>query len=176
MSYDAGAQARAELILDHLDLWKKWSTIGGGPFGTSFVGRSTCSNVGLMGHSRGGEGVARAAVLNADRGGQYGIRAVLPLAPTDFARATVPGVAMSVVLPYCDGDVSDLQGQKFYDDTRYSVGRRHRAAVDRDGAGREPQLLQHRVDPGPVGGSVERRLVSATRQDRRRAARSTRAG
>ncbi|GAA3108786.1 hypothetical protein JOF29_001539 [Kribbella aluminosa] len=120
-AYDAGAQARAELILDHLALWRKWSTIGGGPFGTRFVGKVDLQNVGLMGHSRGGEGVARAAVLNADRGGQYGIRAVLPLAPTDFARATVPGVAMSVVLPYCDGDVSDLEGQQFYDDTRYSV-------------------------------------------------------
>ncbi len=120
-AYDAGAQARAELVLDHLDLWKKWSTVGGGPFGTRFVGKVDLRNVGLMGHSRGGEGVARAAVLNADRGGKYGIRAVLPLAPTDFARATVPGIAMSVVLPYCDGDVSDLQGQKFYDDTRYSV-------------------------------------------------------
>ncbi|WP_203590016.1 Calx-beta domain-containing protein [Streptomyces sp. SID13031] len=119
--YDAGAQARAELVLDHLALWKKWSTVGGGPFGKKFVGKVDLNNVGLMGHSRGGEGVARAAVLNADRGGQYGIRAVLPLAPTDFARATVPGVAMSVILPYCDGDVSDLQGQKFYDDTRYSV-------------------------------------------------------
>ncbi|MGZ0151728.1 Calx-beta domain-containing protein [Kribbella sp. WER1] len=121
-AYDAGAQARAELILDHLALWRKWSTVGGGPFGTRFVGKVDLQNVGLMGHSRGGEGVARAAVLNADRGGQYGIRAVLPLAPTDFARATVPGVAMSVVLPYCDGDVSDLEGQQFYDDTRYSVG------------------------------------------------------
>lgn len=121
--YDQGAQARAELILDHLALWKKWSTIGDGPFGKKFVGKVDLRNIGLMGHSRGGEGVARAAVLNADRGGQYGIRAVLPLAPTDFARATVPGVAMSVILPYCDGDVSDLQGQKFYDDTRYSVTR-----------------------------------------------------
>jgi hypothetical protein len=119
--YDSGAQARAELILDHLALWKKWSTVGGAPFGRTFVGKVNLQNIGLMGHSRGGEGVARAAVLNADRGGQYGIRAVLPLAPTDFARATVPGVAMSVLLPYCDGDVSDLQGQKFYDDTRYSV-------------------------------------------------------
>ncbi|WBQ07055.1 Calx-beta domain-containing protein [Kribbella sp. CA-293567] len=119
--YDQGAQARAELILEHLALWKKWSTVGGGPFGSKFVGKVNLQNIGLMGHSRGGEGVARAAVLNADRGGQYGIRAVLPLAPTDFARATVPGVAMSVILPYCDGDVSDLQGQKFYDDTRYSV-------------------------------------------------------
>ncbi|MFF0264259.1 Calx-beta domain-containing protein [Kribbella sp. NPDC004536] len=120
-AYDAGAQARAELILDHLALWRQWSTVGGGPFGTRFVGKLNLQDVGLMGHSRGGEGVARAAQLNADRGGQFGIRAVLPLAPTDFARSTVPGVAMSVVLPYCDGDVSDLEGQQFYDDTRYSV-------------------------------------------------------
>lgn len=120
-AYDAGAQARAELILDHLALWRKWSTVGGGPFGTRFVGKLNLQDVGLMGHSRGGEGVARAAQLNADRGGQFGIRAVLPLAPTDFARSTVPGVAMSVVLPYCDGDVSDLEGQLFYDDTRYAV-------------------------------------------------------
>ncbi|WP_238161203.1 Calx-beta domain-containing protein [Kribbella antibiotica] len=118
---DGGAQARAELILHHLSLWKKWSTAGGGPFGTKYVGKVDLQNVGLMGHSRGGEGVARAAVVNADRGGQYGIRAVLPLAPVDFARSSVPGVAMSVLLPYCDGDVSDLQGQKFYDDTRLSV-------------------------------------------------------
>ncbi|MFI5735086.1 Calx-beta domain-containing protein [Kribbella sp. NPDC051587] len=120
-TYDQGAQARAELILDHLALWKQWSTTGGGPFGSRFVGKVDLSNVGLMGHSRGGEGVVRAAALNADRGGQYGIRAVLPLAPTDFARSTVPGVAMSIILPYCDGDVSDLGGQKFYDDSRYSV-------------------------------------------------------
>ncbi|TWD74773.1 hypothetical protein FB561_6205 [Kribbella amoyensis] len=120
-AYDAGAQARGELVLDHLDRWRKWATVGGGPFGSRFVGKIDFRNVGLMGHSRGGEGVARAAVLNAGRRAQYGIRAVLPLAPTDVARSTVPGVAMSVLLPYCDGDVSDLQGQKFYDDTRYSV-------------------------------------------------------
>ncbi|GAA0620959.1 hypothetical protein GCM10009534_65230 [Kribbella sandramycini] len=119
--YDLGAQARGELVLDHLALWKKWSTAGGGPFGNKFIGKLDLKNVGLMGHSRGGEGVARAAVINSDRGGEFGIRAVLPLAPVDFARSTVPGVAMSVLLPYCDGDVSDLQGQKFYDDTRNSV-------------------------------------------------------
>ncbi|WP_405061261.1 hypothetical protein OG474_06355 [Kribbella sp. NBC_01505] len=120
-AYDGGAQARAELVLDHLALWKKWSTVGGGPFGAKYVGKVDLQNVGLMGHSRGGEGVTRAAVVNADRGGQYGIRAVLPLAPVDFTRNAVPGVAMSVLLPYCDGDVSDLQGQKYYDDTRNSI-------------------------------------------------------
>ncbi|MBB5837256.1 hypothetical protein [Kribbella italica] len=120
-TYDGGAMARAQLVLAHLDLWKQWSTTGGGPYGKQYVGKVDLGSVGLMGHSRGGEGVARAALLNADRGGKYGIRAVLPLAPVDFSRPTVPGVAMSVLLPYCDGDVVDLQGQKLYDDSRYAV-------------------------------------------------------
>jgi hypothetical protein len=33
----------------------------------------------------------------------------------------VNGAALSVLLPYCDGDVSDLQGVHFYDDARYNV-------------------------------------------------------
>jgi Calx-beta domain len=120
-AFDAGARARAELVLAHLDLWRKWSTVGGDPFGTRYVGRVDLNHVGLMGHSRGGEGVVAAALLNAGRRHPYGIRAVLPLAPTDFARPTLPGVAMSVVLPYCDGDVYDLQGQHFYDDSEYAA-------------------------------------------------------
>ncbi|ONI71998.1 hypothetical protein BWI15_18040 [Kribbella sp. ALI-6-A] len=120
-TYDGGAMARAQLILAHLDLWKQWSTTGGGPYGSQYVGKVDLGNVGLMGHSRGGEGVVRAALLNTHLGGKYGVRAVLPLAPVDFSRPTLPGVAMSVLLPYCDGDVADLQGQKFYDDTRYAV-------------------------------------------------------
>ena len=51
----------------------------------------------------------------------YGIDAVLPLAPVDFTRATVNRVPLEVMLPYCDGDVSDLQGMHFFDDARYKV-------------------------------------------------------
>jgi hypothetical protein len=69
-AYDAGAMARSELVLAHLDLWKRWFTSGGGLFGRKFVGKVDLRNVGLMGHSRGGEGVARAAVLNSQRGGK----------------------------------------------------------------------------------------------------------
>ena len=110
---DGGAQARGELVMAHLDLLRTW-----GPL----KGRLDLTNVGLMGHSRGGEGVVRAALLNAERPAPYGIRAVMPLAPVDFARQTLPGTAMAVVLPYCDGDVSDQQGQHFYDDSRYAAG------------------------------------------------------
>ncbi|TCB96511.1 hypothetical protein E0H26_15310 [Micromonospora zingiberis] len=114
---DNGAVARGQLVLDNLDLLATWNTTSGHPL----AGRLDMSNVGLMGHSRGGEGVVEAALLNAERKHPYGIRAVLPLAPVDFGRPTMPDVPMAVLLPYCDGDVSNQQGQHFYDDTRYSV-------------------------------------------------------
>ncbi|WDZ85821.1 alpha/beta hydrolase family protein [Micromonospora cathayae] len=113
---DNGALARGQLVMDHLDLLATWNTTGGHPL----AGRLNLSNVGLMGHSRGGEGVVEAALLNAERKHPYGVRAVLPLAPVDFGRPTLPEVPMAVLLPYCDGDVSNQQGQHFYDDTRYS--------------------------------------------------------
>ena len=114
---DNGALARGQLVMDNLDLLGNWNKTSG----HALAGRLDLSNVGLMGHSRGGEGVVEAALLNAERKHPYGIRAVLPLAPVDFGRPTLPDVPMTVLLPYCDGDVSNQQGQHFYDDTRYSV-------------------------------------------------------
>ncbi|MET7403203.1 hypothetical protein ABZS66_57960 [Dactylosporangium sp. NPDC005572] len=116
---DNGALARGQLVMAHLALLASW-TDSNGPKRHRLSGRLDLDNVGLMGHSRGGEGVVEAALLNAERKHPYGIRAVLPLAPVDFGRATLPGVPMAVILPYCDGDVSNQQGQHFYDDTRYS--------------------------------------------------------
>ena len=81
-------------------------------------GRVDLTRVGLMGHSRGGEGVARAALLNTQRAKPYGIVGLFLIAPTDFARLTVPGVSTAVLLPYCDGDVRALDGQHYLDDTR----------------------------------------------------------
>ncbi len=119
---DNGGLARGELVMQHLDLLEGWSQVRGTPGGRHpLAGRLDLRNVGLMGHSRGGEGVVEAALLNADRSAPYGIRAVLPLAPVDFGRPTLPDVPMAVLLPYCDGDVSNQQGQHFYDDTRYAT-------------------------------------------------------
>lgn len=117
---DRGMQARAELLQRHLDLWRTFNTTGGAPFGNQFIGRLNLQNVGTMGHSRGGEGVVRHYLLNQSLGSPYGIKAVLPLAPVDFLRSVVPGVPLGVVLPYCDGDVSDLRGVHLYDDARYA--------------------------------------------------------
>lgn len=119
--FDLGALARAELIQKHLDILKTFTTSGGAPFGTKFVGKFDLTRVGTMGHSRGGEGVVRHYVLNNELGAPYGIKAVFPLAPVDFNRFVVNNAALNVLLPYCDGDVSDLQGVHFYDDARYNV-------------------------------------------------------
>src|SRR5215207_9188963 len=119
--FDLGALARAELLQKHLDILKSFNTTGGAPFGTKFVGKLNLSQVGTMGHSRGGEGVVRHHGLNNSLGAPYGIKAVFPLAPVDFNRFVVNNAALNVLLPYCDGDVSDLQGVHFYDDARYNV-------------------------------------------------------
>ncbi|GAA1935945.1 Ig-like domain-containing protein [Nocardioides hwasunensis] len=88
----------------------------------TLVGRFDLSTIGMMGHSRGGEGVTSAATLNQALPNPWNIESILPLAPVDFGRMTVPNVPMNVILPYCDGDVSNQQGQHMLDDSRYAYG------------------------------------------------------
>lgn len=127
-----GMLARAQLIQHHLNLWSQFDTSASGPFGGQFVGKVNLNAVGLMGHSRGGEGVATEFNYNAGRepdpeddskflnpGTHYGIKAVLPLAPTNFFRERFENVNFGVVLPYADGDVKDLQGIAYFDDPFY---------------------------------------------------------
>ncbi|HKS28665.1 MAG TPA: hypothetical protein VJS44_12635 [Pyrinomonadaceae bacterium] len=118
---DLGMQARAELIQRHLNQWNTFNTVGAAPFGTKFVGKVDMTRIGTMGHSRGGEGVVKHYLYNASLGSPYTIRAVFALAPVDFNRPVINNVALAVMLPYCDGDVSDNQGVHFYDDARYNA-------------------------------------------------------
>jgi hypothetical protein len=114
---DAGAAARSALVRHHLALWAGWADAGGDPWGGRFLGRVDLGRVVLVGHSRGGEGVVRAAI-DATHGDGYGIVGLVPIAPTAFGRQMVAGVATAVILPYCDGDVVDLQGQQYVDQSR----------------------------------------------------------
>lgn len=118
---DLGALARAELMQHHLGLWEAFATSEAAPFGGLFMGAVDLQNIGTMGHSRGGEGVVRHVLLNRSLGSPYGIRAVFTLAPVDFSRWVINQIPLAVLLPYCDGDLSDLQGVHFYDDARYSL-------------------------------------------------------
>lgn len=108
---DGGASARAAIVAAHLD---HWATIAG-------AHDVDLSRVVLVGHSRGGEGVARAA-LQIPLTAPYRIVGEVLLAPTDFSYQTSPYVPSVTVLPYCDGDVSDLEGQRFTDVGRDVLG------------------------------------------------------
>ncbi|HEX6917733.1 MAG TPA: hypothetical protein VF140_06605 [Phycicoccus sp.] len=118
---DTGMRQRGALLEKHVDLWNDWNANPTGPFGDTFLGSVDLSRIGVMGHSRGGEGAVWQVLVDRERPSPYGIDAVLPLAPVDFTRVTLNEVPLGVVLPSCDGDVSDLQGVHFFDDSRYAV-------------------------------------------------------
>ncbi|WP_181243476.1 cell wall-binding repeat-containing protein [Glaciihabitans tibetensis] len=119
---DTGALARGQLVMDHLSLLRAANAGEAVGLSPKLVDLLDLDNIGMMGHSRGGEGVMRAALLNYEQDEPFGIQSVLPLAPTDYTRMTVPDVATAVILPYCDGDVEDQMGQKYIDDSRHAYG------------------------------------------------------
>ncbi|GGP46215.1 alpha/beta hydrolase family protein [Streptomyces melanogenes] len=126
---DGGAQARSSLVRQHLARWAQWAAKrSGAPATVRAVAPADPSRVLLVGHSRGGEGVNRAALDSlyappADQDGYRGpvrwnIRGTVLIGPTVFGQNPAPDVPSLTVLPGCDGDVSDLQGEIYVDGTR----------------------------------------------------------
>ncbi len=126
---DGGAQARSSLVRLHLARWADWAEHPrSAPKVVREAPRADLSRVLLVGHSRGGEGVNRAALDSltpppADRDGYHGpvrwhIRGTVLIGPTVFGQNPVPDVPSMTILPGCDGDVSDLQGEVYVDGTR----------------------------------------------------------
>jgi hypothetical protein len=90
--------------------------------GARLVGRLDFSRVGLMGHSRGGDGVASFLDYNRTRpepGRRYALRGVISLAPVDYERRAPYGVPYMTFVGYCDGDVSNLQGARLFERSQY---------------------------------------------------------
>lgn len=113
---DLGATSRALLIEYHLTRLAKASSQSVDGYGDLLVGHLDLARTVLMGHSRGGEGVVRAAQMLADeRVKPFAITGVIPLAPVSFARMAPPTVPTVTILPACDGDVADLQGETYLD-------------------------------------------------------------
>lgn len=126
---DGGAQARSSLVRSHLAQWADWTgpRRATAPAVVRAAARADLSRVLLMGHSRGGEGVNRAATDSlspppAGRDGYHGtvrwtIRGTVLIGPTIFGDNPAPDVPSTTILPGCDGDVVDLQGQRYIDGT-----------------------------------------------------------
>ena len=144
---DAGVMARVQVLLHHLDMFREINASGsygrlGGPLGnpaqfSDLQGRIDFENIGIMGHSRGGQGVTQAITINQQAGrttleagtppvvlaepftAPHNLTAVFALAPTNFDYISAPDTTFAVLLPYCDGDVSNLQGAFMFDDSRF---------------------------------------------------------
>jgi hypothetical protein len=126
---DAGAQARSSLVRQHLARWADWTAHRStAPAVVREAAKADLSRVLLVGHSRGGEGVNRAAMDSlypppAAEDGYRGpvrwkVRGTVLVGPTIFGQNPVADVPNVTLLPGCDGDVSDLQGEDFVDGTR----------------------------------------------------------
>ncbi|MET9458928.1 hypothetical protein ABZY05_28245 [Streptomyces canus] len=126
---DAGAQARSSLVRQHLARWADWTAHRStAPAVVREAAKADLSRVLLVGHSRGGEGVNRAAMDSlypppaAEDGYQgpvrWKVRGTVLVGPTIFGQNPVADVPNVTLLPSCDGDVSDLQGEDFVDGTR----------------------------------------------------------
>ncbi|MFJ2813455.1 hypothetical protein [Streptomyces sp. NPDC087294] len=126
---DGGAQARSSLIRRHLADWADWSADPAtAPEAVREAPAADLDRVLLVGHSRGGEGVNRAALDSlypppADQDGYHGpvgwhIRGTVLIGPTLFGQNPVADVPSATILPGCDGDVLDLQGEVYVDGTR----------------------------------------------------------
>ncbi|WP_425608606.1 hypothetical protein [Streptomyces albipurpureus] len=129
MLSDAGAQARSSLVRLHLARWAEWTrSPAKAPAAVRAGAPADLSRVLLVGHSRGGEGVNRAALdsrfkppaaQDAHQGPvRWRIRGTVLIGPTIFGQNPAPDVPSVSILPGCDGDVSDLQGQMYVDATR----------------------------------------------------------
>ena len=108
---------RASLIHEHIELWMDVHA-NGGRFtgGDMFEGRVDLQDVGLFGHSRGGEAAVGAAVTSPfDPLTEAKITSVVSLAPVDFEGYVLEQTPLLMLLPAADGDVSRNSGARIYD-------------------------------------------------------------
>jgi len=127
-----GMHARRLLISALLDSLFKANEVGlpteaqdaNFTIGKSLLGKLDFTRIGLMGHSRGGDAVSSFVDWNRMRpsGRRYPLRAVISLAPVNYERSATYGVPFMGVLPWCDGDVSNLQGARIYERSQHVAG------------------------------------------------------
>ncbi|MEV7626841.1 hypothetical protein [Actinoplanes sp. NPDC089786] len=127
---DNAEQARSSLIRLHLSRWADWSGAGRGqaPEAVRAAPPVDLSRVLLIGHSRGGDGVNRAAmdsvvppsaeVDGAPGPARWRIRGTVLLGASSVSRNPVSDVPSMSFLPGCDRDAAELQTQVYVDGTR----------------------------------------------------------
>jgi dienelactone hydrolase len=125
---------RGWMLLEHLKLWREWNETPG----NIFYHKVDVKNVALMGHSRGGEAVATAALFNTlsydpeDANIRfdyhYPIKALVAIAPVDGQYKPAGGYRFIKDVSYFtmqganDSDVSSFNGSRQWDHVQYTGG------------------------------------------------------
>jgi dienelactone hydrolase len=123
---------RGWMLLEHLKIWREWNDTPG----NIFYHKVDVSNVALMGHSRGGEAVATAALFNTlsyypeDANIRfdyhYPIKSLVAIAPADgqYKPAgevrTIKDVSYFTIQGANDSDVSSFMGSRQWDHVHFS--------------------------------------------------------
>ncbi len=123
---------RGWMLLEHLKLWRKWNTSPGNPF----FGKVDMGNIALMGHSRGGEAAATAALYNKlsfdpddatiPLNYRFAIKSIVAIAPADgqYKPAGEPrrleNVSYLTLQGANDGDVSSFMGSSQFDRVKFT--------------------------------------------------------
>lgn len=129
--------ARAWFLLKHLDTWKEFNE----DEKNIFYNKVDFNNIALIGHSRGGEAAATAAVFNKLKyypmdaavrfNFNYNIKSIVAIAPTDgqYKPADKPteikNVNYLLLQGANDGDVSVFMGSNQYDRVKFDDGKYH---------------------------------------------------
>jgi len=129
------SDGRAWMLLKHLEVWRRWNDSVGGPF----YHKVDMNNIGIMGHSRGGEAVGIAAAFNrlshypddanVKFNFNFNIKAVFAIAPVDGQYkpagvfTPIENVNYMVIHGSHDGDVSSFNGLRIYDRIRFTDGK-----------------------------------------------------
>ncbi len=99
-------ETRARALFEHLNIMTQKNSSSG-----LFQGHVDFANVGIMGHSRGGEAVIRAAKINTAETLGWNLRCGVAIAPTDFRHYGDPGLPLLVIYGSNDGDVAGWWAQ-----------------------------------------------------------------
>jgi dienelactone hydrolase len=129
------SDGRAWLLLKHLENWRRWNDSSAGPFSH----KVDMNNIGIMGHSRGGEAVVIAAAFNRlshypDDANikfnfNFNIKSVFAIAPVDGQYkpagqwTPVDNVNYMVIHGSHDGDVSSFSGLRAFQRIRFTDGK-----------------------------------------------------
>jgi dienelactone hydrolase len=101
---------------------------GENKFGVDLKGKADMHRLALAGHSRGGDMalmIAQDAEMGGSQAGGYGpVSGVLQMAPSPGFVDPAKGspVPVGIILPMCDGDVTNQEGQKLYEGARLAPG------------------------------------------------------